>query len=88
MSLTHLESDGDQHAKQREKESKLDTGALYTVNRLHERIGKKNITRQALYLAIQRGEIPSVRIGRRILIPRDHFETMLSGSRIANPAAQ
>lgn len=35
--------------------------------------------RSATYDAIKRGEIPSVRIGRRILIPREALERLLSG---------
>jgi excisionase family DNA binding protein len=36
------------------------------------RIGKISV-----YQAIQRGEVPSIRIGRRILIPKFAFEQML-----------
>lgn len=35
--------------------------------------------RSATYEAIKRGEIPSVRIGRRILVPREALERLLSG---------
>lgn len=35
------------------------------------------IGRNGAYEAIQRGEIPHLRIGRRIMIPRDRFEEWL-----------
>jgi hypothetical protein len=54
--------------------------ATYTVNQAWNRIGKKNITRQALYLAAERGDFPSIRLGRRILIPRYAFEQFLLGA--------
>ena len=44
-----------------------------TVPQAHALIGKANIGRVSLYAAIGRGEIPSVRLGKRILIPRQRF---------------
>lgn len=35
--------------------------------------------RNATYEAIRRGEIPSLRVGRRIVIPRAALERLLSG---------
>ena len=40
----------------------------------------RGIGRQLAYDAVRRGEIPSIRIGRRVLIPREGFERMLAGS--------
>lgn len=37
------------------------------------------MSRNAVYEAIKRKEIPSVRIGRRIVIPRLAYERLLSG---------
>ncbi len=37
------------------------------------------ISRNGAYEAVKRGEIPSIRIGRRILIPRAALEMMLKG---------
>jgi excisionase family DNA binding protein len=54
--------------------------ATYTVNQAWERIGRTNITRQALYLAVERGDFPSIRLGRRVLIPRQKFEEFLLGA--------
>ena len=47
------------------------------------RLGKISV-----YQAIENGEIPCVRIGRRILIPRHALERLLENSRpISKPAA-
>jgi excisionase family DNA binding protein len=39
------------------------------------------------YQAIQRGDVPSIRIGRRILVPRLALEQMLARFSITKPAA-
>lgn len=61
--------------------SKDDSDTTYTVHQAHERVGKENITVQGLYLAAERGDFPSFRIGRRILIPKDTFEAFLLGEK-------
>lgn len=38
------------------------------------------IGRNSAYLAIARGEIPAVKIGKRLLVPRAALEKMLSGN--------
>ncbi len=38
------------------------------------------LSRNAVYEAIARGEIPSVRIGRRILIPKAAYKQMLAAT--------
>jgi excisionase family DNA binding protein len=47
----------------------------YTVDEARAAIGDK-VSRNGFYEAIARGEIPSVRVGRRILIPRAPFNAM------------
>ena len=37
------------------------------------------IGRNAAYEAARRGEIPTIRIGKRIVVPRAAFEQMLQG---------
>lgn len=39
------------------------------------------LARNTAYAAAHRGEIPTVRIGRRLLVPRDALERMLEGRR-------
>jgi excisionase family DNA binding protein len=39
------------------------------------------IGRNSAYDAVARGEIPSIRIGKRILVPRKRLESMLAGER-------
>lgn len=38
------------------------------------------IGRSSAYEAVRRGEIPTLRIGRRILVPRTAIERMLNGA--------
>jgi excisionase family DNA binding protein len=45
------------------------------------------IGRISAYQAIERGDIPSIRIGRRILVPRLAFHEMLARFSITKPAA-
>jgi hypothetical protein len=51
-----------------------------------ERVGKKSITKQAMYLAAARGELPCIRLGKRILILREPFEAWLRGEKPAGAA--
>jgi excisionase family DNA binding protein len=36
--------------------------------------------RAAAYAAVRRGEIPSLRFGRRVLVPREALDRMLAGA--------
>ena len=58
---------------------KKDEAAAFKPDEAHAYIGKKKISRKAFYQAIHRGEIPSVRLGRRILIPKAAFFRWLEG---------
>lgn len=51
------------------------TGMTYTVAEAAALLG---VSRSVTYGAIQRGELPSIRIGHRILVPRDALERMLA----------
>jgi len=44
------------------------------------------LSRGLIYEAIRRGEIPSLRIGKRILIPRAALQRLLDGKR--NPSRE
>jgi excisionase family DNA binding protein len=55
-----------------------------SVNEVHARIGLKRIGRATIYHAIRRGELPSVRLGKRILIPRSAFAAWLSSCGIVS----
>ena len=37
------------------------------------------VSRNSLYEAVRRGEVPHLRIGRRILVPRSRLEEILDG---------
>lgn len=49
---------------------------VLTVEEAAERLG---VSRGLGYAAARNGEIPVIRIGRRILVPRGALEAMLSG---------
>jgi excisionase family DNA binding protein len=57
------------------KETKTDPDVL-TIEEARKRL---RIGRNAIYNAIARSEVPSFRIGHRILIPRVALERMLRG---------
>lgn len=59
--------------------------ATLTVDEAHMLIGKSKISRGALYAAIKRKEVPHLRLGGRILIPRHAFERWLSRPGQATP---
>ncbi len=52
--------------------------ATMTVDEAHAEIGLDKISRAALYNAIGRREVPHIRLGRRILIPRHAFQQWIN----------
>lgn len=52
--------------------------ATLRVDEVHAIVGRDKISRNALYAAIRRGDIASVRWGRKILILRKKFEDLMS----------
>lgn len=40
-----------------------------------------SVSINSAYLAVRRGEIPSVRIGRRLLVPRGALQRLMDGCR-------
>ena len=42
-------------------------------------------TRKAIYALVERGRLPSTRVGRRLLIPRDDLLRLLRESRAPSP---
>jgi excisionase family DNA binding protein len=51
--------------------------AALTVTEVALQVG---MHRNSILAAIRRGEIPSIRIGKRIRIPKQHMERLLEGS--------
>lgn len=45
---------------------------------IEEAAAQLGISRSAAYRAANRGEIPVIRIGSRMLVPKEAFEAMLS----------
>jgi excisionase family DNA binding protein len=58
------------------------TPLTYTVEQAAEAL---QIGRSAAYEAVRRGEIPSVRIGRSVRIPRHQLEAMLDSPQNDDP---
>jgi excisionase family DNA binding protein len=52
--------------------------AIMTVREAHRLVP---VSLNAFYASIKRGEIPSLRVGRKIFIPRAAFESFLRGER-------
>jgi excisionase family DNA binding protein len=55
--------------------------ALPDVLTVDEARARLRLSRSAAYQAIENGDIPFIRIGRRILVPRVALERMLAGVR-------
>jgi excisionase family DNA binding protein len=55
----------------------------YTVEEVATMLG---IARGKAYKHVRSGEIPSIRMGRRLLIPRARFHTWLDGQTQSPPA--
>jgi hypothetical protein len=53
--------------------------AAISVTEAHRLIGQRQISKGALYDAIKRGDIPSLRLGGRILISRAWLTRQLKG---------
>lgn len=51
--------------------------AVYTVEEIAKIL---RVSRNTAYEAVRRGEIPTVKIGRRLLVPRTAFESLLAAS--------
>jgi excisionase family DNA binding protein len=47
--------------------------AMLTAEEGHALVGKDKISRGSFYSALRRNDIPNIRIGKRVLIPRDAF---------------
>ena len=53
-----------------------DQRQTHTVEEVAQLLG---IGRNSAYEAVRRGEIPSIKIGKRVLVPRAALDRMLSG---------
>ena len=58
-------------------ESDNDVKMVLTVDDVRKTLG---LSRGLVYEAVRRGDIPSVRVGRRILIPKAALEKLLSNN--------
>lgn len=53
---------------------------IYTVE---EAAAKLGISRNSAYEGVRRGEIPGIRIGRRIVVPKAPLDRLLEGGKAA-----
>ena len=53
---------------------------FFTVSQLVDYFGNGVISRSSVYLMIKKGEIPTVRIGERILIPASWVEQFVANA--------
>ena len=58
-----------------------ETKLTLTVPEAAQQLG---IGRNAAYQGVRRGEIPSIRVGNRLLVPKRAFDELLSGRRAPN----
>lgn len=49
----------------------------FTVDEVAKRLG---VVPDTIYRAAKRGDIPTIRVGRKVLIPRVAFERLLEGN--------
>lgn len=56
--------------------SKSDQPIVLTIN---EAAAILRVSRQSAYEAARRGEIPTIKIGRRLLVPRARLEKLIQG---------
>lgn len=58
-----------------------ENAAALSPDQAHRLLGTKVISRQSFYNAINRGEVPHHRLGKRIIIPRVAFYRWLENPR-------
>lgn len=63
-------------------------GTVRLTLTVEEAAGTLGISRAFAYEAVKRGEIPSIRIGRRVLVPRAALERLLTGRGAAAAASE
>ncbi len=58
----------------------IEKSEFVSMSEVGERLDKSE---RSAYRAVKRGEIPSFRVGRRWFVPRQSFESLMSGDRDA-----
>jgi excisionase family DNA binding protein len=59
---------------------KQQEGETVSIREVHRTFGADQISKGAIYEAVKRGEIPHIKIGGRILVPRTWLTAKLKGS--------
>jgi len=60
--------------------------ATLTADQAHALLGRGAISRGSFYNAIRRGEVPHLKLGKRILIPRHAFLKWIDAAGRPEPA--
>jgi excisionase family DNA binding protein len=72
--------------EKKEREPEMDRSASNTsVLNVEDAARILGISRNSAYEAVARGEIPSLRFGKRIVIPKVALDRLLSGGSISSP---
>ena len=66
-----MTADSPRPSGERAATRRSNAGSTLTVDEAREIIGVDRISRGGLYNAIKKNEVPHVKLGRRVLIPRD-----------------
>lgn len=72
----------DYYAIGRQKESKLEVVGKMQLLRISEAAKRLEISRSMVYLLINRGEIPSVRIGSILRVPAEALDELIQNKTI------
>jgi hypothetical protein len=72
------QAEGEVKTKGHQMHKKAESAVL-KPDEAHAILGTDKISRRAFYNALNRGEIPNRRLGRRIIIPRGAFMRWLEG---------
>jgi excisionase family DNA binding protein len=67
--------------------TKIWESATLTAEQAHRLLGDRVISRGGFYAAIKRNEVPHLRLGKRILIPRVAFENWLQSASLTGGRA-
>ena len=65
------------HTRQRNRKQETYARETYTLDKAAQILG---ISLSGAYQAVRRGEIPTIRFGKRILVPRKALQRLLEGS--------
>ncbi len=72
--------ESDPKVKQTMRENTTKSNARYSIEELAEALG---ISRDSVYKGIKNGDIPHLKVGRRLILPRTAINTWMQGATAA-----